>query len=374
MSSLKIDCRHFRGDRPCAPHKATGVVCHECQDAYDPIRVRLLVTKLAAMGDVLRTTSLLPALHRRFPGAHVTWVTERASVPLLRGHPLIDRVLVFDGALPLPLAVETFDVVVNPDAAQDACELAAAARTTQRLGFSADKHGAPVALGTGAERWLEMGIDDRLKKANTRSYQELMADVLELDWRREPPRLEISDADVRYGARLRELHAPGSQGAVIGLNTGAGGRWKYKRWTEDGYEALVARLGRDGHRVLLLGGPEEQERNARLAARSHGVAVDTGCDHTVTRFAGIVGACDLVVTGDTLALHVAIARGVPVVVLFGPTSLHEIDVFDRGEKLSSDLPCLCCYLPDCDVSPNCMESLAVDAVHAAVLRQLPVRS
>ena len=104
------------------------------------------------------------------------------------------------------------------------------------------------------------------------------------------------------------------------------------------------------------------------------MAVDTGCDHTITRFAGIVDACDVVVTGDTLALHVAIARGVPTVVLFGPTSLHEIDVFERGEKLAADLPCLCCYLPDCDVSPNCMESLAVERVHAAVLRQVPVRS
>jgi heptosyltransferase-2 len=276
MSDLKPDCRHFRGDRPCAPHKATGVVCATCTDDYEPVATRVLVIKLAAMGDVLRTTSLLPALHRRYPDAHVTWVTAAASVEILAGHPLVDRVLVHDGAPPLPLLVESFDVVVNPDAAQDACELAALARTRRRTGFSADARGVPVPLSPGAEAWLEMGVDDAKKRANRRSYQALMADLLGLDWQREPPRLEIDEDDSSFGRRLRERHAAGSAGAVVGLATGAGGRWKYKRWTEHGFEALIARLGAMGHRVLLLGGPEEVERNARLAARSRGTALDTG--------------------------------------------------------------------------------------------------
>ena len=72
-------------------------------------------------------------------------------------------------------------------------------------------------------------------------------------------------------------------------------------------------------------------------------------------------------TGDTLAMHVAIARHVPTVVLFGPTSLHEIDVFDRGERIAAEgMDCLCCYLPDCDVRPTCMDNIATDRVFDAV--------
>jgi len=44
--------------------------------------------KPIAVGDVLRTTSLLPGLHRRWPGAHVTWVTSPAAAELFRGNPL----------------------------------------------------------------------------------------------------------------------------------------------------------------------------------------------------------------------------------------------------------------------------------------------
>jgi len=69
-------------------------------------------------------------------------------------------------------------------------------------------------------------------------------------------------------------------------------------------------------------------------------------------------------------MHVAIARGRRTVVLFGPTSLNEIEVFDRGERLAPDLDCLVCYKSDCDFVPNCMESISADMVHAAVHRQL----
>ena len=236
------------------------------------------------------------------------------------------------------------------------------------MGFDADDRGLPLPLTPGAGRWLAMGVRDDLKRANRRTYQELVAEVLEVDYRREPPTLDLGEADRARGREFAARHAPGDGRLLVGLNTGAGGRWRFKRWTESGYAALIGRLGREGHRVLLLGGPDAAERNARLAAGSRGVAVDTGSRNSVRTFAGIVDACDAVVTGDTLALHVALARGVPVVVLFGPTSLHEIEVFDRGARLAADLDCRVCYLPDCDVRPHCMESIGVDEVHAAILR------
>ncbi|MFT7463282.1 MAG: ADP-heptose:LPS heptosyltransferase, partial [Pseudohongiellaceae bacterium] len=368
MDELKTDCRHFNGDRPCKPHKLHGVVCSSCVEHYDPVETRILITKLAAMGDVLRTTSLLPAIHRRWPRASITWVTSPSSIPLVNNNPLVDRTIPFTGSLPLELATEHFDVVLNPDAAPDSCALAQSAKGDLRVGFAFDQRGAPVPLSAGAAAWLEMGVRDDLKKANVRTYQDMMADVLEVPYEREPPQLPISAAEEAVGAAFRSANSPAPGKSVIGLNTGAGGRWRFKRWTEEGYIELIERLGRDGHKVFLLGGPEEVERNSRLAAASNGVAVDTGCDNTVGEFAGIVDACDVVLTGDTLAMHVAIARGTPVVVLFGPTSLHEIDVFDRGERIAPEgLDCLVCYLPDCDVRPHCMESISVNQVHQALL-------
>jgi ADP-heptose:LPS heptosyltransferase len=372
MDPLKTDCRHFRPDRPCTPHKRLGVICATCTDAYDPVATRILVVKLAAIGDVLRTTSLLPGIHRRWPRAHVTWVTAPGAVPLFRGNRLVDRVLAFHGSAPIELLSEAFDVILNPDAAADSCALAHVARLLPggvRIGFDVDDRGAPLALSPAAGTWLEMGVRDDRKRANTLTYQEHMAAIMGVDYRREAPVLELDAEDRVPGQELLAQHPRRPGRLVIGLNTGAGGRWKFKRWTEAGYTELIQRLVREGHRVLLLGGPEEMERNARLAAASGGLAIETGCDNTLREFAGIVDQCDVVVTGDTLAMHVAIARGRRVVVLFGPTSLHEIEVFERGERLAPDLDCLVCYKSDCDFQPNCMESIGVDDVHAAVTRQ-----
>ncbi len=93
---------------------------------------------------------------------------------------------------------------------------------------------------------------------------------------------------------------------IIGLNTGAGGRWPLKQWREDGYVELMSRLAsRDDVQFLLLGGPGERERNDRLRTSSPVPVWDAGCENTVRHFAALLGHCDVVVSGDTLAMHVA---------------------------------------------------------------------
>src|ERR1017187_6773686 len=124
---IKTDCRHFRADRPCTPHKQTGVTCPECP-TYDPVGTRLLIVKLAADGDVLRTTSILPSLRRRFPGAHLTWLTESSAEPLLRHHPLIDRIWASPERCLPQLLAQDFDLVINPDCDAKSCALPALAK------------------------------------------------------------------------------------------------------------------------------------------------------------------------------------------------------------------------------------------------------
>ena len=88
---IAFDCRYFLGDRPCSWHKQSGVVC-TC-DKYEEVEERLLIIKLDAMGDVLRTTALLPPLREVHPRAALTWITRKESVPLLQGNPHIAEVL-----------------------------------------------------------------------------------------------------------------------------------------------------------------------------------------------------------------------------------------------------------------------------------------
>lgn len=364
---LKQDCRHVRWDRPCAPHKRRGKECATC-DEYAPVRHRVLMVKLAATGDVLRTTAFLPAIHAAWPQAKVTWLTRKSAVGLFDGNPLVDEVLATDDAVTAArLATETFDVVLCPDADPDAAVLAAMAKGKERRGYVRDAGGRIVPLGPGAARWLAMGLSDRSKKANTQTYQHLVAEVLGLDPAavREPI-LEPSKGDsAEAAAFVRGL--PG-HGPLVGLNTGAGGRWAYKQWTR-AHQQTFLRLATDaGLRVLLLGGPEEVATHKELLAAAAGRPVFDGGNHnSYGRFAALIDQCRAVVTSDSLAVHCAAARKVPAIVLFGPTSAAEIEVYGRGSKIvPPGLDCLCCYLPRCDRVPHCQALIEPAVVLAAV--------
>src|SRR5262249_21007110 len=89
---------------------------------------------------------------------------------------------------------------------------------------------------------------------------------------------------------------------------------------------------------------------------------------------GIVANCDLVVTGDTLAMHIAIGLRVPVLVILGPTCHQEIELYGRGAKIISDFPCSPCYLQICPLEVTCMDATPASAVFDAAARLLAERS
>ena len=91
----KSDCRYFVGDRPCGFHKAEGITCDRCGH-YDAARMRILLVKLGAMGDVLRTTSLLPTLSSHFDRPRISWLTLPESAALFDRNPLVDDLWVCD--------------------------------------------------------------------------------------------------------------------------------------------------------------------------------------------------------------------------------------------------------------------------------------
>ncbi|MCC6670756.1 MAG: glycosyltransferase family 9 protein [Planctomycetes bacterium] len=372
LDGLHVDCRHWRWDRPCAPHKARGRTCPGCPE-YEPYRARVLVVKLAATGDVLRTTALLPAIHAQWPGARVVWLTAPGAVALFRGNPLVDEVL--NAAQPLAtarLAVEEFDAVLCPDADVEAAAFAGMARAREHRGFRLDAAGHVVPLAPAALEWLRMGVDDRRKKANRRTYQALVAEALGLDAAKVgEPILEPAADDHAAAREFRQ--GLGFPGRLVGLNTGAGGRWAYKQWTLEHQRSFLRLAAGAGLGVLLLGGPEERERHLALRAAARGLPVfDAGTDNSFGLFAAKTQLCAAVVTGDTFALHVATARRVPVVALFGPTSSAEIELYGRGEKIVPEgLECLVCYLPICERQPHCQALILPERVLGAVLRHLP---
>ena len=373
MSTLHTDCRYFRTDRPCRPHKIYGSVCSTCTH-HAPVATRVLIIKLDATGDVLRSTSLLKPLHTAMPASHVTWLTRREAIEVLAPNSMIDEVVPLDPEALLMLQTQPFDIVINPDASMTSSRLATLARAADKRGFVVDDAGRLVPLNDDASQWYEMGLNDRLKKENARTYQSILLAIAGLPATEHPITWEVTDEEAAFARNFAYGHgiAPDDE-LIIGLNTGAGGRWRWKKWTADGYETLVRALLAEypSAKILLYGGPEEVERNHGLAELAPGRLVDTGTRNTLRRFGALVDLCDVMVTGDTMALHLASALGKRVVALFGPTSASEIELYGRGTKVAPlDLSCLGCYLSDCNVTPSCMQRITPAQVMEAIRSQV----
>ena len=358
---LKLDCRHYRGDRPCRKG-IQGVCPHECEQ-YDPMGHRILIIKLGALGDVIRTAALLEGLKREWPSSHITWVTRPSGVRMLSNHPLIDRLVAFDAETLCHLEYERFDLCLSLDKEPAPAALGMRIDARDRRGIGLSPYGTPFPLNSECADYFRMGLDDDEKfRRNDKSYPQLIHEAVGLTYRGERYRLYPGVRERDRAADMWRSWGVADDEIVIGLNTGAGTVFANKSWPPDKFAQLAHVLRhRFSWRVALLGGPDEARVNSEMAASCSGV-VDTGCDHDELTFAAVVQRCNVMVTGDTMAMHAAIACDVPVVVLFGPTCEQEIDLFGRGSKVRTSLGCSPCYRHTCDESPNCMDDIAIERV------------
>lgn len=368
---IAYDCRFFLGDRPCIWHKNEGCLCR-CQH-YAPAGEKILIIKLDAAGDVLRTTCLLPAMARMWPDSTLTWITRQDSVPLLEKNPHLTEIIPYGPDAIIHVSSRVFDRVINLDAGKISSGLATMARGKVKTGFLLQEGGFVKASNSEAEDWLRLGVFDDLKKNNKRTYQEIMCEILGLPKEELGYVLEISD--IERGMAREHMSRLGIDFSrpILGIHTGGGNRWVLKQWTEKGFVELIDLVGDNMGKevqVLLLGGSAEKSRNQRIASAVKKPVFDGGCDNPLRHFAGILSHCQLVLSGDSLPMHMALAMGCRVVVLFGPTSSNEIDLFGNGEKVFPVLDCLVCYRSSCDVKPNCMDSISAPVVYEAVKRQL----
>ena len=353
---IHTDCRHYRISLPCAPHKATGARCDDCR-LYDPVAERILIVKLDAIGDVLRTTTCLEPLKAKYPNSHITWVTRTRAADVLRGNPRIDRVLTVESNYLEFILAEDFDLAIGPDTDYLSATIMRLARASSRRGFVADNRGGVIPLNHAAQQWWEMGLDDGLKRRNRRTYGEWLYAICELPLPVARPSLQASEHACAFANRLIRTHAPDAS-QVICFNTGASNRWEEKRWKQDSYRQLALAIRADDRAsaIILTGGPEEAAFNAALLA-SDAPFIDGGTDNAIDAFAGIIAASNLVVTPDSLGYHIACAVGTPAICLVGPTSPWELDTYGTNRVLHADLECISCYLAKCPLTTTCMDAL-----------------
>jgi len=359
---VETNCVHFKGEKPCVYRR----VCDHCPQ-FKPFGQKILVIKCRAQGDVLRTTPVLAGLKRAYPDSFITWLVDEETVDLLRDIPQIDRVLPLNTETILALRAQRFDAVYSLDKDPGLVALAALLDVPRKFGFGLNEHGNLTAFTPAAAYSLRLGVDDELKfRVNQRTYQEMIFEAAELEYRSDDYVFILADAHRKKSGQFFIKNKVPRGRLNLGLNTGAGAKFTTKQWPEAHFLKLILKLKAQlGANIFLLGGPREKALNERLVRRSRVKVFNTGADNSLLEFAGFLDRMDVVLCSDTLAMHLALALKKKTVVLFGPTCPAEIELYGRGRKLYAGADCAPCYRQACP-DPVCMKRLTPDEVFAAI--------
>ncbi|MDR2644436.1 MAG: glycosyltransferase family 9 protein [Endomicrobium sp.] len=368
------DCSKFPLDRPCVYQKNNNAICKECKN-YSRLSAkkdnkRILIVKLGAMGDVLRTTFILNSLKKVYPKSEISWIVDIKNAAVLEGNNLIDRIIHNDGNVIKYLVNEFFDIVINLDLAFESLSLTKLSNKKEVLGFTLDDCRNIVTSNNYAKEWLKTSAYDKLKKTNTFTYQHWMSKIAELPKDNYEIIVPLQKNSIEKAEKFLKDNNITRDKKIIGINPGAGNRWKLKKWTSKGFIETAKYFSQKGYFVLLLGCAQDKSEIDSILKENMPNVISTGIDNTIPDFFAKINLCDVVLCGDTMALHAAAGLKKNIVALFGPTSVNEIEIYSKGVKIQSNKNCAVCYKQECDLIDNCMESIAAKDVIKAIEQYL----
>jgi len=364
---MEKDCRFFSGYKPCSLHHECSSQCPIKQVAHP----RILIIHLEALGAVLRGTVILRAIKRKWPNSHVTWITSIGAASLLENNPLIDRILQNDHQGVLALSTLAFDYGFSLDKSLMAAGLLRIpVEIKEKRGFGVDSiSGAIVPLNIEAQSLYELGLSDHKKFfVNKKSEAQLITESLGLNFQQDDYVFEFSKNELLENINLKKtLGLENFKGPIIGLNTGCSPTIRYKKFSVSGWVDLIGVLAKDFPRakILLLGGREDTSRNAEIKAMYPDI-ISTPTTLGLRSGFQFVNICDVVVTGDSLGMHMAIALRKWVVAWFGPTCAHEIEFYGRGVAIQTKALCAPCWKRSCDKPKMCYDLVDWNEISKAV--------
>ncbi|HEY4785462.1 MAG TPA: glycosyltransferase family 9 protein [Bacteroidales bacterium] len=351
IESLNFNCLYFKGHIPCQPNKLRNKVCPTC-DEYKPISKRILIIKLGAIGDVIRTTPLILKYRSLYPDCHITWLTHSPDV---LPPDQINLICKFDFPSVYAIQNQAFDIAINLDKEPEACALLKDVKANEKYGFIWNNYHIDIADGN-AEHKLITGLFDNISKENKKHYLEEIFEICHLQFNDEPYLLNV---DHTLSAKWSSLKTQANGKQVIGLNTGCGKRWTTRLWPNDYWIALVKKLKDNGYYPVLLGGEAEDENNRTLEKLSEAFYPS---HFSLKEFIALTANCDLVVTQVSMMMHIVTALQIPLVLMNNIFNRNEFYLYNNGVIVEPTSGCDCYYGNSCKRDQSCMHDISVEMI------------
>jgi heptosyltransferase-2 len=254
------------------------------------------IGRVSSLGDVLRTTPILPALKHKYPNAKITWLVDEAPYALLKDNPYLHRILVWDSFVGFQLMNEKFDMVINLEKIGGLCAITNQINAWKKYGFRFDEITGSYSIYDGAEYALELCTNHEIKKNNNKTWQQVLVEMVGCEWNEQPYVLG-------YKPKSQEFFD-------VGFNYKVGPKFPEKAWSDENWKKLETLLVANGFSVDWQQGL-----------------------NNLYDYIDWINSCKKLVTNDSLGLHIALALGKPVVALFGPTNAKEVYMYNNSKYI-----------------------------------------
>jgi len=346
--------------------------------------VKILLTRLSAIGDVVFATALIDAFRRAYPQAELVWLVQPECAPLVQHHPQLSAVLVWPRqdwqalwrqrrllrlagevhAFRRRLRAYRFDLAVDLQGLMKSGLLTWLSGARERIGLGS-REGSRWLM----TRTLPRGGDDQRIGSEYRYLAETLG-------------LPVADFAMALYTGASERGAADQWIREYGLGDGYIVLCPFttrpqKHWMEPRWAELAGRLCAElGMPTVLLGGPGDRAGADRVRAQAKGDLVDLVGQTRLLEAAALIERARLVIGVDTGLGHMGIALRRPTLLLFGATRPYLDTGRADARVLYHPLGCSPCRRePTCQGRYMCMRLITVeqclDAASALLGRTAP---
>ncbi|HEX4592877.1 MAG TPA: lipopolysaccharide heptosyltransferase II [Bryobacteraceae bacterium] len=308
----------------------------------------ILVRATNWVGDAVMCLPALLTIRGRFPQARIAILAKPAVADLYAREPCADEVIRYS-VTPWEMARELrprrFDCAILLQNAFEAAWIAWLARIPHRIGYRRDGRGLLLTVGVPVPRRGEIPRHERFY------YLELLRRAGMIESLPESPLIRLEQAGVKPAG-------------IIGVSPGAA-YGNAKRWLPERFAEAAGKLARArGASIALFGSAGERSTCEQIAGLLNGHNVTNYAGRTtLAQFIDLAAGCELFLTNDSGAMHIASALGVPTVAIFGATDDAGTGPTGRNARVVRQrVECSPCLLRECPIDHRCMSRVSADRV------------
>lgn len=271
--------------------------------------MRIVLYQTAFLGDLILTTPLIESIKSIFPDSKLTVVAKPFAKSVLKNNPFVDDLIIFDknknsSFWLIKQLYKKFDIAISPHRSHRASYILFFSRIPKRIGF--DKAGFSF-LYTDT---LTHRFDGTHEIDRNLSLLKVLDGYDEKKLKKLPMLYLTEEEDGLY-----RQHQLSDKNYIV---IAPGSKWETKRWTARGFFEVASKLSKN-FQVVFIGSDEDREFMDEILSYGKLNVFDLVGKTNLRESFSIIKHAKLLISNDSSPVHMAVAFGIPVVDIYGPT-------------------------------------------------------